>query len=54
MNNYKCTVRVPSPFGHGTMVVWARVCADNPIAARMMLAAQYGAGNLVGLPTRSS
>jgi hypothetical protein len=33
------------------MTVWAQVSADNPIAARMLLVALYGASNIVGLPT---
>ncbi len=51
MKTYKCTVRVPSPSSRGTVVVWAQVVANNPIDARQMLAAQYGASNLVGIPT---
>jgi hypothetical protein len=51
MQTFKATVRVMSPNGVGTMVVWAEVRASNPIAARSMLEGQYGRGNVIGVPT---
>jgi len=51
MNTYKCTVRVKSASGSGTMVVWAQIQAINPIAARQLLEAQYGRGNVIGIPS---
>ena len=51
MNTYKCTVRVRNASGSGTMVVWARIQASNPIAARQQLEAQYGRGNVIGIPS---
>ena len=51
MRTYKATVRVTSPSGHGTMVVWAQVSAQNPIAAKSLLEAQYGRGNVISVPT---
>jgi hypothetical protein len=50
MNTYKCTVRVASPLGHGQMVTWAYVNANNPNVARQMLLAQYGHGSVTGIP----
>jgi hypothetical protein len=50
MNMYKATVRVRSASGGGTMVVWAQICARNPIEARQLLEAQYGRGNVIGIP----
>jgi hypothetical protein len=32
------------------MVVWAHVTAQNPIAAKSQLEAQYGRGNVIGVP----
>jgi hypothetical protein len=51
MKNYKATVRVGNGLGTGTMIVWAQVCAANPNIARQMLEAQYGRGNVIGVPT---
>jgi hypothetical protein len=35
------------------MVVWAYVNAQNPIAAKSLLEAQYGRGNVIGIPVLS-
>lgn len=50
MKTYRAQVRVRSASGQGTMVVWAQVSADNPIAARQQLEAQYGRGNVISVP----
>lgn len=50
MKTYRATVRVPHASGRGTMVVWATVAATSPIAAKAMLEAQYGKGNVLGTP----
>ncbi len=52
MNDYRASVRVRNPAGTGTMTVWACVRAQNPYAAKAMLEAQYGRGNVIGTPTR--
>jgi len=54
MKTYKATVRVRSGTGSGTMVVWAQIRADNPIAAKQLLEAQYGRGNVISVPTLAS
>jgi hypothetical protein len=51
MNTYRCTVRVAKSGGIGTMIVWAQVQAQNTIAAKYLLDAQYGRGNVIGVPT---
>ena len=48
MRTYKATVRVTKSSGNGYMHVWAQVTAQNPIAAKPMLEAQYGRGNVLG------
>lgn len=48
MRTYKATVRVTKSGGIGYMYVWAQVTAQNPIAAKLMLEAQYGRGNVLG------
>ena len=48
---YQATVRVPTSVG-GTMVVTTQVQAENEIAARLLLEAQYGYGNVLHLPQR--
>jgi len=50
MNTYRCTVRVAKSGGVGTMVVWAQVQAQNTITAKYLLEAQYGRGNVIGVP----
>lgn len=50
MNTYKCSVRVAKSGGIGTMIVWAQVTAQNPIAAKSQLEALYGRGNVIGVP----
>lgn len=52
MNDYRAGVRVRNPAGTGTMTVWAYVTAQNPHAAKAMLEAQYGRGNVIGTPVR--
>jgi hypothetical protein len=34
------------------MVVWAQVAAQNPIAAKSQLDAQYGRSSVLGVPQR--
>jgi hypothetical protein len=51
MNTYKANVRVAKAGGIGTMIVMAHVTAQNPLAAKLLLEAQYGRGNLIGVPT---
>ena len=51
MWTYRATVRVRSPNGNGTMVVWTQISARNPIDARQLLEAQYGRGNVISVPT---
>lgn len=51
MNTYKCTVRVAKSGGIGSMVVWTQVAAQNPYNAKSQLEAQYGRGNVIGIPT---
>ena len=48
MRTYKATVRVTKTGGIGYMYVWAQVTAQSPIAAKLMLEAQYGRGNVLG------
>ena len=43
-------VRVAKSGGTGTMVVWAQVAAQNPNDAKSLLEAQYGRGNVIGIP----
>ena len=54
MKTYKATVRVRSGTSSSTMVVWAQIRADNPIAAKQLLEAQYGRGNVISVPTLDS
>jgi hypothetical protein len=54
VKKYRATVRVPHASGRGSMVVWATVTAASPIAAKAMLEAQYGRGNVVGALLLSS
>ncbi len=48
---YQATVRVTSSIG-GTVVVTTQVQAENEIAARWLLEAQYGQGSVLHLPQR--
>ena len=48
---YQATVRVTSSIG-GTLVVTTQVQAENELAARWLLEAQYGQGNVLHLPQR--
>ncbi len=50
MNIYKANVRVAKSGGIGTMMVWVQVNAQNPIAAKSLLEAQYGCGNVIHGP----
>jgi hypothetical protein len=50
MNTYRANVRVAQSGGIGTMVVWAHVTAQNTVAAKSLLEAQYGRGNVIGVP----
>ena len=51
MNTYKANVRVARSGGIGTMMVWVQVNAQSTIAARSLLEAQFGRGNVVHGPT---
>jgi len=51
IHTYQATVRVPISVG-GTMVVTTQVQAENEIAARLLLEAQYGSGNVLHPPQR--
>ena len=51
LSTYQATVRVTSSIG-GTVVVTTQVQAENEIAARWLLEAQYGQGNVLHLPQR--
>lgn len=50
INTYRAQVRVAKSGGIGTMVVWAQVQAQNTINAKYLLEAQYGRGNVIGVP----
>jgi hypothetical protein len=50
MKTYGARVRVPSPSGAGTVVTWTEINAVSPIAAKGLLEAQYGRGNVVSIP----
>jgi hypothetical protein len=50
MNTYRASVRVAKSGGIGTVMVWAHVKAQNTIAAKSLLEAQYGRGNVIGVP----
>lgn len=50
MNTYRYCVCVARSGGIGAMVVWAQVAAQNPINAKSQLEAQYGRGNVIGVP----
>jgi len=51
MKTYGARVRVPSPSGSGMKVVeWTEINASNPIAAKSLLEAMYGKGNVVSVP----
>ena len=51
MNTYKANVRVAQSGGIGTIFVWVHVSAQNTIAAKSLLEAQYGRGSVVHGPT---
>jgi hypothetical protein len=48
MNTYRVLVRV------GSVHVWAQTMAQNPNAARLLFDAQYGRGNVIGIPVPAS
>ena len=50
MITYKAMVRVSKNWGIRTMIVWAQIDAHNPHAAMLLLEAQYGRGNVIGMP----
>lgn len=50
MKTYGARVRVPSSSGAGTVVTWTEINALSPIAARGLLEAQYGRGNVISVP----
>jgi hypothetical protein len=51
IHTYQATVRVTTSIG-GALVVTTQVQAENELAARFLLEAQYGQGNVVYLPQR--
>ena len=51
IHTYQATVRVTSSSG-GLLVFTTQVQAENELAARFLLEAQYGQGNVVYLPQR--
>jgi hypothetical protein len=51
MNTYKANVRVAQSGGIGTFCVWVHMSAQNTIAAKSLLEAQYGRGKVVHVPT---
>ena len=51
IHTYQATVRVTSSIG-GTLVVTTQVQAENELAARYLLEAQYGQCNVLHLPQR--
>lgn len=52
MNRYKATVRVQSPCSSYKVTTWVEVRASDPNMARQLLEAQFGRGNVVGVPVR--
>ena len=50
MKTYKANVRVKSAYGTGTTLVLAQVNAMSAIAAKLLLEAQYGRGNVISVP----
>lgn len=50
MKTYRANVRVKKSGGIGTMMVWAHVNAQSTITAKCLLEAQYGRGNVIGVP----
>ena len=50
VNTYQARVQVPGAAGYTKMVVTVQVTAQNAIAARAMIDAQYGSSNVVGMP----
>jgi len=53
MNSYIASVRITKVGGIGTMVVRAQITAQNPIAAKAQLEAQYGRGNVISVPQQT-
>ena len=50
MKTYNARVRVPAPSGAGTVVTLTEINALSPIAAKNLLEALYGRGNVVAVP----
>ena len=50
MNTYKANVRFTKSGGIGTTIVLAHVTARNTVAVKSLLEAQYGRGNVMGVP----
>lgn len=50
MKTYGARVRVPKPGGVGTHMEWTEISAQNPAAARTILEAMYGRGNVMSVP----
>ncbi len=48
MKTYGARVRVPA--GNGTKTEWVEIRAASPIAAKNLLDALYGRGNVIGVP----
>jgi hypothetical protein len=53
VNTYKANVRVAKAGGIGTMIVLAQVTAQNPFSAKLLLEAQYGRGNVIGVAVQA-
>ena len=51
MDTYKASVYVTGISSPLPAVVWTQVTAQNPIAAKALLEAQYGHGNVISVPT---
>ena len=51
IHTYQATVRITNSSG-GTMFFTTQVQAENELAARFLLEAQYGSGNVIHLPQR--
>lgn len=50
MRTYQANVRVARAGGAGTMIALAQIQASNPNDAKLLLEAQYGCGNVIGIP----
>lgn len=52
MRTYRAQVRVPAPSGSGRYTTHAEVRARDVHAAKQLLEAQYGRGNVLGTPVQ--